>query len=122
MLVLAFLTCSYIVAGLVHFAYEELQPNDGINDDDEHDQQTDVEQRHHGLHDGVQHNLQTCMSEIIHIYVRIRPSQNCVYKSLLKSTEESTHLLGTPETRRNGRSTLKALRALTSRPPGLPAA
>ena len=43
----------------MHPAYEELQADDGVDDDDEHDQHTDVEQRHHGLHDGVQHNLQT---------------------------------------------------------------
>lgn len=30
------------------------------------------------------------------------------------------HVLGTPETRRRGRSTLKARSAFTSKPPGLP--
>lgn len=50
---LAFLTCPYIVAGLVHPAYEKLQANDCVNDDDKHDEQTNMEQRHHGLHDRV---------------------------------------------------------------------
>lgn len=52
-------TCSSVVAGLVHASYEELQTNDGIDDDDKEDQQSNVEQRNHRLHDGVQHNLQT---------------------------------------------------------------
>lgn len=50
-------TCSCVVAGPVHSAYEELQTNDGIDDDDEENQQSNVEQRNHRLHDGVQHNL-----------------------------------------------------------------
>lgn len=45
------------VAGLVHPADEQLQTDDGVDDDDEHDQHADVQQGHHGLHDGVQHNL-----------------------------------------------------------------
>ena len=44
----------------MHASDEELQADDGVDDDDEEDQQGDVQQGHHGLHDGVQHNLQTC--------------------------------------------------------------
>lgn len=53
------LTCAFVVAGLVHPAKEELQPDDGVDDDDKADQHTDMQQGHHGLHDGVQHNLET---------------------------------------------------------------
>lgn len=52
-------TSSGVVAGPVHAPDEQLQPDDGVDDDDEEDQQGDVEQRNHGLHDGVQHDLQT---------------------------------------------------------------
>lgn len=52
-------TCSYVVAGLVHSSDEELQTNDGVDDDDKENQQSDVEQRDHRLHDGVQHDLET---------------------------------------------------------------
>lgn len=47
------------VAGFVHPPDEQLQTDDGVDDDDEHDQHANVQQGHHGLHDGVQHNLQT---------------------------------------------------------------
>lgn len=40
-------------------AGEKLQPDDSVDDDDEHDEKSDVEQRHHSLHDGVQHHLKT---------------------------------------------------------------
>ena len=45
------------VTRLVHPADEELQADDGVDDDDEHHQHTDVEKGDHGFHDGVQHNL-----------------------------------------------------------------
>lgn len=50
-------TCILVTAGLVHFATEELQANDGIDNDDEKDQQGDMEQRNHGFDYGVQHYL-----------------------------------------------------------------
>lgn len=50
-------TCGAGVACLVHPADEKLQANDGVDDDDKHDQHTDVQEGHHGFHDGVQHNL-----------------------------------------------------------------
>lgn len=40
----------------------ELQPDDGEYDDGEQHQQPDLEQRRHGLDDGLQHDLQTCGS------------------------------------------------------------
>ena len=50
-------TWFFVVAGLVHASDEELQTDDGVDDDDEEYQQSDVEQGNHGLHDGVQHDL-----------------------------------------------------------------
>lgn len=50
-------TCSYVVAGPVHASNEKLQTNDGVDDDDKENQQSNVEQRNHCLHDRVQHNL-----------------------------------------------------------------
>jgi hypothetical protein len=51
------MSLSVIEAGAVHLAHEQLQADDGVDDDDEQDQQGDVEERNHGLDDGVQHNL-----------------------------------------------------------------
>lgn len=36
----------------------ELQADDGKHEDSEKEQQANLEERHHGLHDGFQHNLQ----------------------------------------------------------------
>lgn len=44
----------------MHFALEELQPDDGIDDDHKEDEQGDVEQGKHGLEDGVEDHLQAC--------------------------------------------------------------
>ena len=44
--------------GLVHAANEELEADDGVDDDDEEHQQGDVQQRHHGLHDGVEDDVE----------------------------------------------------------------
>lgn len=46
-------TCLYHVARGVHFADEELQADDGVDDNDEEDQQGDVEQGDHGFNYGV---------------------------------------------------------------------
>lgn len=56
------LTCDalLVVAGLVHLPHEELQPDDGVDDNDEEHEQGDVQQGHHGLDDGVQDHLETC--------------------------------------------------------------
>lgn len=52
-------TCPCVVAGPVHASNEELQTDDGVDDDDKENQQGNVEQGNHGLHDGVEHDLQT---------------------------------------------------------------
>lgn len=49
-----------VVAGLMHLSHEELQANNSINDDDEEHKKGNVQQRHHGLDDGVQDHLETC--------------------------------------------------------------
>lgn len=54
------LTCPDEVASLVHLALEELQPNDGVDDDHEEDEQGNVEQGEHGLEDGVEDYLKAC--------------------------------------------------------------
>ena len=51
------LTCLIIVAGEVKLPGEELQSDDGVDDDDKHNKECDVEQWHHSLQDGVQHHL-----------------------------------------------------------------
>lgn len=43
--------------GSVHLAHEELEADDGINDDDEQNEQSDVQEGNHGFNDGVQHHL-----------------------------------------------------------------
>lgn len=59
------LTCYalQVVASLVHLPHEELQADDGINDDDEEHKEGNVQQRHHGLDDGVQDHLETCATK-----------------------------------------------------------
>lgn len=47
-----------VVAGLVHFALEELQAHDGVDGDEQEDQQGDVQQGQHGFEDGVHDHLQ----------------------------------------------------------------
>lgn len=42
----------------MHFALEELQSHDGIYSDQQENEQGDVQQRQHGLEDGVHHHLQ----------------------------------------------------------------
>lgn len=46
-------TCFYHVARGVHFANEKLQADDGVDDNDEEDQQSDVKQGNHGFNNGV---------------------------------------------------------------------
>jgi len=46
-------------AGLVKLPAVELQTDDGEHEDGEEQEEADLEQRDHGLHDGLQHNLQT---------------------------------------------------------------
>lgn len=44
-------------AGSVHLAHEELEADDGVDDDDEQNKQSDVQEGNHGFNDGVQHHL-----------------------------------------------------------------
>lgn len=52
------LTRSQEVARFVHASQEQLESDDGVNDDDEEHQQSDVQQRHQRLHDGIEHYVQ----------------------------------------------------------------
>lgn len=45
-------------AGVVKLPAVELQTDDGKHEDGEEQQKADLEQRDHGLHDRLQHNLQ----------------------------------------------------------------
>lgn len=45
-------------AGVVKLPAVELQTDDGKHEDGEEQEEADLEQRDHGLHDGLQHNLQ----------------------------------------------------------------
>lgn len=51
-------TCPGVVAGLVHFALEELQAHNGVDGNQQEDQQGDVQQGQHGFQNGVHHHLQ----------------------------------------------------------------
>lgn len=53
------LTRVYLEACHVKFAHVELHPDDGEHDNGEEEQQADLKQRDHGLHDGLQHHLET---------------------------------------------------------------
>lgn len=47
-------------AGFVEFAHVELQADDGEHHDGEEEEQPNLQQGHHGLHDGLEDNLQAC--------------------------------------------------------------
>lgn len=49
----------------MHLSHEELQADDSINDDDEEHKEGNVQQRHHGLDNGVQDHLETCATKSI---------------------------------------------------------
>lgn len=53
------LTCAVGETGLVEFAHVELEANDGEHEDGKEEQQPDLQERNHGLHDGLEHHLQT---------------------------------------------------------------
>lgn len=53
------LTGVYLEARHVKFAHVELHPDDGEHDDGEEEQEANLKQRDHGLHDGLQHHLET---------------------------------------------------------------
>lgn len=126
----------------MHLAFEELQPDDGVDDDHEEDEQGDVEQGQHGLEDGIEDHLQACRggagrrkgesSPLLGSWPSLslypgklrgqqggRGSQGWAGEWAGKggrASEGHWHPLGTPDTSRRGLSTRKALRALTSRP------
>lgn len=54
------LTCLVGKAGFMEFAHVKLQPNDGKHHDGKEQEQPNLQQGHHGLHDGLEDNLQTC--------------------------------------------------------------
>lgn len=47
----------------------ELQANDGKHEDGKEEQQADLEEGNHGLHDGLQHNLQTWGSRVYQMMI-----------------------------------------------------
>lgn len=115
----------------MHPADKKLQADDSVDDDDKHDQHADVQKRDHGFHDGVQHNLQTWQGKhtlfngacgMTHKKHTLKKVKQVRQKQSNKLQYVMINVLGTPDTSRSGRNTLNALRALTSRPPGFPAA
>lgn len=83
-----------------------------------------------GLYDGAQHHLSIWLqfTDNFNDFFTRRDSKRvgvldfCLIGISKVNFREGGDALGTPDTRRSGRSTRNALRALTSRPPGLPAA
>ena len=55
-------TCLVSVARFVHRAGEELEADDGVDYHDERHQQHDLGEGDHGQHDGVNDDLQACIS------------------------------------------------------------
>lgn len=55
--ILLVLTCVRSEAGPMELAHVEVQANDGEHEDGEEEQQANLQQRHHGFHDGLQHHL-----------------------------------------------------------------
>lgn len=53
------LTCAVGETGLVEFAHVELQANDGEHEDGKEEEQPNLQEWDHGLHDGLEHHLQT---------------------------------------------------------------
>ena len=48
----------FVVAGGVELPHVELQADDGEHEDGHEEQQADLQQGNHGLHDGLEHHLQ----------------------------------------------------------------
>lgn len=53
------LTCVYPEAGGVELSHVKLHANDGEHDDGKEEQQANLEQGYHGLHDGLEDHLET---------------------------------------------------------------
>ena len=101
-------------ACFVHGAHEHLESNDGIDDDDEDDKEGDLDERKERHHDCIEHNLNITfifdilLSSFDHVTTR-SPDEGIF-------SLDRTCKLGTPETSRSGRRTLKARRAFASKP------
>lgn len=52
------LTCDFVVAGLVELPHVEFQPNDGKHEDGHEQQQANLQQGNHSLHDGLEDHLE----------------------------------------------------------------
>lgn len=52
-------TCISPEAGPVELAHVKVQADDGEHEDSKEEQHTDLQQRHHGFHDGLQNHLKT---------------------------------------------------------------
>lgn len=52
------LTCAVGETGLMEFAHIEFEADDGKHEDGKEEQQPNLQQRDHGLHDGLKHHLQ----------------------------------------------------------------
>ncbi len=64
------------------FAHVELKTNDGEHEDGKEEQQTDLQQRYHSLHDGFKHNLQAWKKEYKHFYIVEGFSNFCFFCSI----------------------------------------
>ena len=56
-------TCVFVIAGGVELPHVELQADDGEHEDGYEEQQADLQQGDHGLHDGLEHHLQAWRTE-----------------------------------------------------------
>ena len=52
-------TCYFVEAGFMESSHEELEPNDGVDDDDEENQQGNIDERNDGHEDGIHDDLKT---------------------------------------------------------------
>lgn len=57
-----------VKASGMELAHVELQTNDGEHKDGKEKQQTNLQQRDHGLHDGFEHNLQAWRTRAWRVY------------------------------------------------------
>jgi hypothetical protein len=53
------LTSVFVETGVVELPHVEVQADDGEHEDGKEEEHADLEQRNHGLHDGLQDNLKT---------------------------------------------------------------
>lgn len=66
------LTCAGVITRFVHFAFKQLQADDGVDGDHEEHQQGDVKQWQHGLENGAHHHLQAWRSHYTRMSKRTR--------------------------------------------------